>query len=40
MTIINADGALVVVIRNWLAAPTAQNLHDRLRVEVPWINAQ
>lgn len=35
--IINQDGALVVVIRNWL--PTARDLHDRLLAQIPWINA-
>lgn len=39
--LINHDGALAVVIRNWLGAPAiGRSLHDRLLAELPWIQAQ
>lgn len=38
--IINEDGALVIVIRNWMESAKAQNLHDRLVTGVEWVNAK
>ena len=38
--IINEEGAIAVVIRNWLTAEHAQDLHNRLTKEVPWIQGQ
>lgn len=39
-TIINQDGAIVLIIRNWLPPDYAQSLHDRLVTDVPWIAEQ
>lgn len=36
--IMNSDGALAVIIRNWL--PNARLLHDKLVTGIPWICAQ
>jgi alkylated DNA repair dioxygenase AlkB len=39
--LINHDGALAVVIRNWLGPSSmGQDLHNRLLTELPWIQAQ
>lgn len=38
--IIDKDGALVVVIRNWLESSKAKTLHDKLVTDVEWINAK
>lgn len=35
--LINQEGAIVIVVRNWLASAYAQSLHDRLVGDAPWI---
>lgn len=39
-TIINSDGAIAVILRNWVPEDYAFNLHTRLMAEVPWIYGQ
>lgn len=36
--LINEDGVVAIILRNWL--PFAQNLHDRLAQQLPWIQGQ
>lgn len=38
--LINADGVVVVVIRNWLNQNASTNLHSRLHQNIPWILGQ
>ncbi|CAH6420266.1 Alpha-ketoglutarate-dependent repair dioxygenase AlkB [uncultured virus] len=39
-TVIDNEGAIAIVIRNWLPSEYAQNFHERLTQQIPWIQGQ